>query len=152
MRSSGSGGDPLGASRKSAPRPPLLICMNDYMERHAKIHLRPNTIRSAEGMARKHILPKIGRIKVADLKRRDIEELHNSVKGSPYQANRVRALLSKMMNLAKSWEWRDDNPCEGVPKFREEKRDRWLSTAGDRAALRRARSSIRINPRRMRFG
>jgi integrase len=79
-------------------------------------------------MATKHILPRIGRIKVAELTRRDIEELHNSVKEAPYQANRVRALLSKMMNLAKAWEWRDDNPCEGVPKFREEKRDRWLST------------------------
>ena len=33
-----------------------------------------------------------------------------------------------MMNVAKSWEWRDDNPCEGVLNFREEKRDRWLST------------------------
>ena len=72
--------------------------------------------------------PKIGKIKVADLKRRDVEELHQSLKDSPYQANRVRALLSKMLNLAKHWEWRPDNPCEGVPKYREEKRDRWLST------------------------
>ena len=53
------------------------------------------------------------------------------MKDSPYQANRVRSLLSKMMNVAKSWEWRDDNPCEGVAKFREEQRDRWLSTDGN---------------------
>lgn len=92
------------------------------------VHLRPNTIRSVEGRAKKHIPPRIGHVKVADLTRRDVEELHNSVKDAPYQANRVRALLSKMMNLAKAWEWRDDNPCEGVPKFREEKRERWLST------------------------
>lgn len=122
------GGDPMERKQEERAAPTVADLYNDYMERHAKIHLRPNTIRSAEGMARKHILPKIGRIKVADLNRRDIEELHNSVKGAPYQANRVRALLSKMMNLAKVWEWRDDNPCEGVPKFREEKRDRWLST------------------------
>jgi hypothetical protein len=41
-------------------------------------------------MARMHILPKIGKIRVADLKRRYIEELHQSMKDSPYQANRVR--------------------------------------------------------------
>ena len=57
-------------------------------------------------MARNDILPKIGKIKVADLNRRDVEELHQSLKESPYQANRVRALLSKMLNLAKHWEWR----------------------------------------------
>jgi hypothetical protein len=33
-----------------------------------------------------------------------------------------RALLSKMMNLAKVSGWGDDNPREGVPNFREEKR------------------------------
>jgi integrase len=122
------GGDPLREKEQRREAPTIADLYNDYIERHAKIHLRPNTIRSAEGMARKHILPKIGRIKVADLTRRDVEELHNSVKDSPYQANRVRALLSKMMNLAKAWEWRADNPCEGIPKFREEKRERWLST------------------------
>jgi integrase len=122
------GGDPMERKQNERAAPTIADLYNDYIERHAKIHLRPNTIRSAEGMASKHILPKIGRIKVADLTRRDVEELHNSVKDAPYQANRVRALLSKMMNLAKAWEWRDDNPCEGVPKFREEKRERWLST------------------------
>lgn len=122
------GGDPMEHKQNERAAPTIADLYNDYIERHAKIHLRPNTIRSAEGMAQKHILPKIGHIKVADLTRRDVEELHNSVKDSPYQANRVRALLSKMMNLAKAWEWRDDNPCEGVPKFREEKRERWLST------------------------
>lgn len=122
------GGDPMERKQNERAAPTIADLYNDYIERHAKIHLRPNTIRSAEGMASKHILPKIGRIKVADLTRRDVEELHNSVKDSPYQANRVRALLSKMMNLARAWEWRDDNPCEGVPKFREEKRERWLST------------------------
>ena len=80
-------------------------------------------------MARKHILPKIGRIKVADLNRRDIEELHNSVKEAPYQANRVRALFSKMMNLAKVWEWRATTiRARESPSLREKKRDRWLST------------------------
>jgi len=122
------GGDPMERKENERAAPTIADLYNDYIERHAKIHLRPNTIRSAEGMATKHILPKIGHIKVADLTRRDVEELHNSVKDSPYQANRVRALLSKMMNLAKAWEWRDDNPCQGVPKFREEKRERWLST------------------------
>lgn len=123
-----TGEDPLAEKEHRREAPTIEDLFNDYMERHAKIYLRPNTIRSNESMARNDVLPKIGKIKVADLKRRDVEELHQSLKDSPYQANRVRALLSKMLNLAKHWEWRADNPCEGVPKYREEKRDRWLST------------------------
>ncbi len=122
------GEDPLATRENRRQAPTIEDLFNDYMERHAKIHLRPNTIRSAEGMAKRHILPKIGRIKVADLTRRDVEELHQSIKEAPYQANRVLLLLSKMMNLAKGWEWRDNNPCEKVPKFHEDRRDRWLST------------------------
>lgn len=122
------GEDPLAAREHRREAPTVQDLFDDYMERHANIYLRPNTIRSVEGMARRHILPKLGRLKVADVTRRDVEELHQSIKDAPYQANRVVLLLSKMMNLAKGWEWRSDNPCEGVPKFREEKRDRWLST------------------------
>jgi integrase len=87
-----------------------------------------NTIRHVEGLARKYIVPKIGRLKVADVTRRDVKELHQSIKSAPYQANRVILLLSKMMNFAKGWRWRETNPCGGVPKFREEKRERWRST------------------------
>jgi integrase len=32
-----------------------------------------------------------------------------------------------MMNVAKNWEWRDDNPFEGVAKSHEGRRDRLLS-------------------------
>jgi len=31
-----------------------------------------------------------------------------------------------MFSLAKAWEWRTDNPVEGVQKYQEAKRDRWL--------------------------
>src|SRR5216684_1689468 len=96
-----TGEDPLAEKEHRREAPTVEDLFNDYMERHAKIYLRPNTIRSNESMARNDILPKIGKIKVADLKRRDVEELHQSLKDSPYQANRVRALLSKMLNLAK---------------------------------------------------
>jgi integrase len=32
----------------------------------------------------------------------------------PYQANRVLALISKMLNLAVEWGWRRDNPAKGI--------------------------------------
>ncbi len=38
--------------------------------------------------------------KVADIEHADIEALHRSLKSTPYRANRVIALLSKMFSLA----------------------------------------------------
>ncbi len=57
------GGDPLEEKHKERAAPTVADLFEDFTERHAKIYLRPNTIRSNEGMARKHILPKIGRIR-----------------------------------------------------------------------------------------
>ncbi len=60
---------------------------------------------------------------------RDIERLHGSLKDTPYQANRVLALLSKMFRLAAEWNWREDNPVRGVARYHEDKRETWLTIA-----------------------
>lgn len=49
------------------------------------------------------------------------------MRGTPYQANRTLALMSKMFELSVRWGQRSDNPARGIEKFSEEKRDRWLS-------------------------
>jgi integrase len=77
-----------------------------------------------------HIRPKLGRIKVADLRHSDVERMHREVaKTAPYQANRTVAVLSKMLSLAVKWEMRGDNPAKGIEREPEEKRERFLSPA-----------------------
>jgi integrase len=46
----------------------------------------------------------------------------------PYQANRTLGVLSKMLNLAETWEIRPkhSNPCDGVERYPERKRERFL--------------------------
>jgi len=56
-----------------------------------------------------------------------LQQLHKTLKDTPYLANRVRSLLSKMFNLAKDWGWMEDNPVLSIEKYQEEKRDRWLN-------------------------
>ncbi len=88
-------------------------------------------MRDDEAMLDGVILPKLGRISVAHISRRDVSSLHSSLKATPYPANRVLALLRKMFNCALSdneGEWAlSQNPATGIQKFQEEKRDRWLS-------------------------
>ena len=71
----------------------------------------------------------IGAFRVVDVERKDVAELHNKHRAIPYQANRTLGVLSKMFNLAEIWGLRPDgsNPCRHVPKYREKKRERFLS-------------------------
>ena len=75
------------------------------------------------------INPALGNFKLVDLERKDVAELHHKFRDKPYQANRTLGVLSKMFNLAEVWGLRPDgsNPCRHVPKYREHKRERYLS-------------------------
>ena len=98
----------------------------DYLERHAQ-NKRPKSLQEDQKLLNNIIIPILGGRKVAHITRRDIESIHLQLKNTPYQANRVLALLSKMFSLAVAWGWCSDNPVRGIQKYQEEKRDRWLN-------------------------
>ena len=120
-------GDDPSSLRKSAREAPTMVDLaDDYLDRHAIPNKRPKSVEGDRTLLSKYIRPRLGPLKVAETSRRDIERLHLALKPTPYQANRALALLSKMFSLAVAWGWREDNPVTGIPKFPEEKRDRWL--------------------------
>ena len=101
-----------------------------YLEQYAEVHKRPRTVvqdRSMLGI----ILPRLGKTPLGQITRRDIADLHASLKATPYHANRVLALLHHMFEWAgadDTGEWMmDKNPAEKVKKYQEAKRDRWLA-------------------------
>jgi integrase len=102
-----------------------------YLSNHAEVHKRPRSIAEDKAMLNSVILPKLGRIRASNITRRDISDLHVSLKATPYRANRVLALLHKMFSCAATDsknEWCiTQNPASGVPRFHEEKRERWLT-------------------------
>ena len=57
--------------------------------------------------------------------------LHTKIgQHAPYEANRIVALLSKMFELARRWGFVPENaanPARGIDKFKEQKRDRWVT-------------------------
>jgi integrase len=61
--------------------------------------------------------------------RADFAKLHHRLRATPRQTNLVIAVLSKMMSLAEGWGLRPDgsNPCRRVEKFREVRRERFLT-------------------------
>lgn len=120
------GNDPSSLRKSAREAPTMVDLADDYLDRHAIPNKRPKSVEGDRTLLSKYIRPRLGPVKVAEVSRRDIERLHLALKSTPYQANRALALLSKMFSLAVAWGWREDNPVTGIPKFPEEKRDRWL--------------------------
>lgn len=123
------GGDP--ASEKSAKRAgsTILELAERFMAEHVRTKTKPRSVAEYDRLVTKLILPALGKRKVADVNRSDVARLHHELRGTPYQANRVLAILSKMFSLAERWGMRPDNtnPCRHFDRFREDKRERFLS-------------------------
>ncbi|HYG98854.1 MAG TPA: tyrosine-type recombinase/integrase, partial [Terriglobales bacterium] len=122
------GKDPLADRERLREAPTVKDLCDDYIKRHALPHKRENSVRDDKAMIDGHILPSWGRIKVEAITRRDVEDIHRSLKATRYKANRLLSLLSKMFSLAVEWNWRVDNPTKYVKEFDEQQRDRWLNS------------------------
>lgn len=99
-------------------------------------HCKPTTQAEYKRSVELFINPKIGSHRIIDVTRGDIVELHQSMKATPYQANRTLGVLSIMFTVAHTWGVRIDgvNPCWKVKRYKEEKRERYL-TAEELARL-----------------
>ncbi|MDE0591584.1 tyrosine-type recombinase/integrase [Halocynthiibacter sp. C4] len=109
--------------------PTVAALCERFFESHVKERCKPTTQGEYRRAIDLFINPALGSFKVVDVERKDIAELHHKFRDKPYQANRTLGVLSKMFNLAEVWGLRPDgsNPCRHVPKYREVKRERYLS-------------------------
>jgi integrase len=123
------GDDPQAA--KAAAR--KAITVKDLAERflaeHAEAKRRESTHESYEIVLRRHVLPKLGSRKAETVTHADIAALHLSMKSTPYQANRTVAVVGSMYAFAnrQSLVAGDMNPARRIEKFREERRERFLT-------------------------
>lgn len=97
-----------------------------YLKLHAKVKKIPQCYEEDKSFLENIILKKYGTLYIDRISTFDIQNLHSELKKTPYRANRVLALLSKMFNLAIQWGWGANNPVRGVEKYQEYKRHRWL--------------------------
>ena len=121
------GADPLRDRDLARGEPLVSDLADDYLQRYAVPRKRPKSVHEDRLMLNRIVLPKLGRLRVSAVGRRDVESLHTSLRKTPVQANRVLALLSKMFSWAMDSETRADNPAHGVKRFPEDKREVWLS-------------------------
>ena len=145
-----AGKDPA-TDREAAKNNPTIAGLCDrYYEGYAKEHKKPSSASADKANIENHVKPLLGKSFITDVTQADIDCFKKAVKdgktarprketqqggpgvvGGPGVANRCLALLSKMLNLAERWGLRPGgtNPCRHVDKYKENKRERFLSEA-----------------------
>lgn len=123
------GHDPL--ADKQAERAAETV--SDFCDRFLEEHVGKKKYRTQveyKRMIKDFIRPELGKMRVKDVDTRAISRLHRKLGKTPYQANRVLAVLSKMFTLSEKWGVRaiGTNPCLDVERFTEKPRERYLTS------------------------
>lgn len=146
-----AGQDP--AESKAADRHALTMAelVALFLEEHTEIKNRPRTVAEYKRLLEKHVVPAMGRVKVESVTRERVARVHHAMRGTPYQANRVLAVLSKLFGWAEMRGHRQEhsNPCRLIEKYPEVKRERFLSDEEISrlgAALKAGEESGRLTP------
>ncbi|HUX78768.1 MAG TPA: Arm DNA-binding domain-containing protein, partial [Alphaproteobacteria bacterium] len=92
------GEDPSKDFQKAKKKPTMIELASEYLEVYAKTKKRPLSYKGDERMVKNIIFRRLGTKKVEEVKTHDIQHLHHELRETPYTANRVCALLSKMFN------------------------------------------------------
>lgn len=126
------GQNPFDAEKKRTGEPTLSELWALYLKIHAKV--RKRTWVQDQRLYDRHLKPRWSAHRISSIGRRDVLEMHREIGADhPTQANRVLALLRKMLNFAiDELEWAKPNPCARIEPFEETKRTRWLT--GDEMA------------------
>lgn len=121
-----NGIDPL-EDRNQWKSEPLFGDLADGYLLDAEKRKRASSLKNDRQMLKKIILPVLAERRLSEIKEQDIARLHESKQSTPYQANRVLALLSAIFNHGVAKKLITENPARGIKKFSEAKRERWLT-------------------------
>jgi integrase len=123
------GDDPAEEIQTHRRAPTVAALCDRFLAEHVTHRCKPSTQGEYRRSVELFIKPRIGGVKLPDVKRADVARLHHELRHIPYQANRTLGVLSKLFNLAELWGLMADgsNPCRRVKKYPERKRERFLS-------------------------
>ena len=126
-----AGEDPKPEAAKRPSGPTVAELAERYLVEHVEVRCKPRTVEACRWLVKKFVLPELGDMAIAAVQRGHITDLHHKHRNTPYQANRILEVVRKMFNLAEAWGLREDgsNPCRHVQKYKEKKRERFLTEA-----------------------
>lgn len=140
--------DPAGKRDAHRAAPSMDALFEAFLERgslHTRSERSERTTAEYRRMIAKDLSPALGRMKVADIRRDDVEKLHRRMRDRPFLANRALSLLRAVFRMAEVLEWRpqSSNPAQLITPYRESKRrDTHRFGAPEMAAFGRALSVL----------
>ncbi|MDD9992395.1 MAG: tyrosine-type recombinase/integrase [Rhodospirillales bacterium] len=114
---------------KPAPEPTVADLAERYMEAHVKVNCRPKTVETFGRIVRLYIVPELGGLKLSEVDRAEVAALHHKLRDKPYQANATMDVIARMFRLAEAWGMTPPrrNPCRSIRRYKETRRDRFLT-------------------------
>lgn len=122
------GEDPSVERRAKCQLRTISDLADEYLNLHSKIKKTQKGYEEDQNFLNTIILRKYGNTNVADITTFQLQRIHSDLKATPYKANKLCDLLSKMFNLAIQWGWCVENPVRSIERYKEYKRERWLNT------------------------
>lgn len=124
-----NGSDP--AAIKTEDRKALTVSelIDIFLSDHVEAKRKPGTAGHYRDILKRIVLPELGTMKADKVSFYDIARIHLKWKKTPYQANRVLAVMASMYSFADKRKFVSSgfNPARGIVKYPEEGRERFLS-------------------------
>ncbi len=124
------GQDPAG-DKAEARRAETIDQLSRRYEKEAGYNRKPGTMKLYEGYWRLHIRPALGSKRAIDVTKADVAALHRAIGDEhPITANRVISLLATFFGWLQDMKVLAEghNPAAGIEKYREQGKDRYLTT------------------------
>jgi hypothetical protein len=115
--------------------------VDQFMAEHVRAKRKARTAEFYRDILDRLVKPSLGTIKADKLTRLQVSRLHSSLGDTPFQANRMLAVVGSLYAFAgpSGIVAEGTNPARGIDKFRESRRERFLTDA----ELQRLGSAIR---------
>lgn len=145
------GDDPVQQDEWQRSQPTFEEVAKRFLDDHSAIRSRPATHASNVQILAHMLIPHFGKMKIRSIERKDIYDYLAKNRQRPIGANRSLACMSSIMSKAELWGYRErnSNPCFGVERFPENRRERFLSEqefAALESAMQRAERNLTESP------
>ncbi len=134
-----AGKDPLRELDTSRGAVTVADAASRFLTEYVAAKRKPRTFAAYRQIVDSVIRPRLGSLPIRDVSTDEAVTLHYRLRGTPTHANRVLAVLSKLLAWSVQAKLRPagPNPCQGIERYRERQRKRYL-TADEYARLGRA--------------
>ena len=122
---------PEHSTSRRAFGPRLADVAARYMDEYVAVHCKPATLRIRSAAIYRHIVPRLGKLRIGSVRRRHVIALHQRLAATPVLANNAVITLSQIFTKAQDWGILAEgtNPCRHVELYRQRKRERFLTEA-----------------------